>query len=446
MLEIVDHALSLSLSLPLPLFAVSIQGGMQQFCEAYAEHCRDRDVPAHAQVLYAASTLATSSSADFVVDGVTLGARGCDALSCSIHLLPPLKVLSLRDCYLGDEGLCKLAQAVINSSHCRSLCRVSLAGNGLHGDASSLMLGLLATASPNLEELNLEWNRLGLCLAAHFPSSGDMMSFNHISASPSSSRGSSIRGLVGAVVTHQTLRVVNMSNNQLGGFTVGNEICDMLHRAASLEAVDLSWNNLGPMLPAIAEALVLRRVDVYPHGLHRVVLHGNGAHDPVALAVVEAHLQRVALHRSRCHIDEMERRCEQSEVLRYVQGVTAAERDALLDLRNEKASSRMAMLEHGAWKLALEEEVMRRELVEDALSSAFRMLVATVAELRQSRAHERTLKLGGSAVCSSAPSSSRESVASDAAPNIAARDVSAVEEPAVNTSSVSDSEYEANDE
>jgi len=148
------------------------------------------------------------------LSGVNLSVTDSSVLSKCFATDNYIEEYHFTDCLLCEES-CKI---ILNAlSFNKTVKILDLKGNNLRASGAELIGKLLKRTT--LVELFLEWNSLGMW-------------------------DSGIAAIAEGLALNQTLRVLDLSNNQIS-HEGGTEIAGALKRNKQLRVLDMRWNNIG---------------------------------------------------------------------------------------------------------------------------------------------------------------------------------------------------------
>lgn len=347
----------------------------------YERACAEQGIDPHPHVVAAFNALGASGTSpetpcSLALHNATLGTRGTEALCATLRQLT-IESLSCTGTYLGDEGFQILSRALIVQEG--TLRQLDLRGNGIRDAA---VVAHTVRNMVHLEQLELEWNRLG-------------------------SDTSAMLSLLQRLADLPLLTRVGLQNNMLDASCVVG--LGRLLASGHCTSLDISWNSLGSACaPRLLEGLQTSNAMV------QFVFAGNGFTRPDTEAIElrlqandHSRAQAVSVHTAhellRRQIEEVRlsearalERCASAETARNaaVEEVAAAEakiRNLLHDLDDQRRRSDERLEESNQLARAARDEANASRAKEMASQEdASHRVKAAFEQLDEERARAKT--------------------------------------------------------
>lgn len=192
---------------------------MDSFKAKYTQACQQLKQQPNESIVHAireSNKKNQTRERNFVLNlsGCSISVNDSNALSKCFATDSFLEEYHFTDCLLCEDSL----KVILNSlSFNKTIKILDLKGNNLRASGSELIGKMLKRTS--LVELYLEWNSLGMC-------------------------DSGIVAVAEGIALNQTLRVLDLSNNQIT-HEGGEQIANALKRNKQLRVLDMRWNNVG---------------------------------------------------------------------------------------------------------------------------------------------------------------------------------------------------------
>mmetsp|Transcript_14382 Transcript_14382/g.56579 ORF Transcript_14382/g.56579 Transcript_14382/m.56579 type:complete len:356 (+) Transcript_14382:33-1100(+) len=212
-----------------------------------------------------------------------LGAPGVAALAGLLAATPSLRTLALNNCGVGTAGAQVLADALAElGAGGVHADRLLLARNRLKDDGAQVLAAGLAHV-PGLRGLQLNGNSIGAeGAAAVCRALGDKAGLEELDMNDNNFKEAGAAALLEALPGWPGLRALNLGDCMLEG-RVGDLLCGLTSSCTRLEALDLSYDDIGEE----EEELLVGLVKAAP-GLSSLNVNGNCLRPATVAAIREA--------------------------------------------------------------------------------------------------------------------------------------------------------------